>query len=457
MEREIRIGEYFFRQQTFNELIQLPQEKLAFLLELGKKVLDNQRMDHYILHSDSGSGAGAGPVPTAIPRPSPMPMLRLNTEENAAKIGASGEEYISSVLEADSGTGAKYKVENVARVGHQGDLLLSRSGSEKKMDTTKLMIEVKNYTQSVPGAEVDKFTKDLRTQGNISGGLFVSLRSKISGFEKDFVFQNLYVDRSIPVIFLSRTTDPVIIRLAVDLLWAHLDMKALNMEELEAGREQMNKIYTKIARLSDLLGGLSASRQMLEDTRENINKAFGKITNNIFTVEMQISQTVQKIQAMINRYSNLVETSESETSKKEITGKFHEIYQANIRDRIKEEYSDSFLHTHQTLQVKLFSILSGFLYHKTGENNAIVSVKFFDKKILISRQNKSVISIVPLKTKTNISIFIAYSEVNGENDSIEIPTFLTYEGGWISFSMDKTFPQSPLLPKIERYFSGQKK
>jgi len=65
--------------------------------------------------------------------------------------------------------------EDVSRIGKYTDILATTSDTK-----TPILIELKDYSGTVPGAEIDKFWRDIERRGT-RYGIFVSMRSGIAG------------------------------------------------------------------------------------------------------------------------------------------------------------------------------------------------------------------------------------------------------------------------------------
>jgi hypothetical protein len=85
--------------------------------------------------------------------------------------GPAGEAIVEAALKSAFGS-----VVNTTRAAKNGDLCLYHSGE-------KIMIEVKNYKNTVPSTEIEKFGRDLDVSG-ASGGVFISLAAPIAGQPK---------------------------------------------------------------------------------------------------------------------------------------------------------------------------------------------------------------------------------------------------------------------------------
>jgi len=97
-------------------------------------------------------------------------------------------------------------VENVAKQNRTGDIIVNHS----------VMIEVKNYQDTVPTTQVEKFERDFGEHPEMIGGVFISRSTNIA--KKATI--DVSFDRNRPIIYLSNVSDEVII-VSVKLLFHH--------------------------------------------------------------------------------------------------------------------------------------------------------------------------------------------------------------------------------------------
>lgn len=104
--------------------------------------------------------------------------------------GIAGEAIVRAALEGD------FIVENTAKKAWSADLHVFHG-------ETKIICEVKNYTNVVPSSEVTKFMRDITTTP-CDGALFVSIGSPITSLPCwKFTVVNDTAMRSIPIVFIT--------------------------------------------------------------------------------------------------------------------------------------------------------------------------------------------------------------------------------------------------------------
>ena len=137
-----------------------------------------------------------------------MDILIAQNQITSSLIGAAGETQVSDILSN------YFTVETVSGQDKTGDLIVKR-------ENINIMVEVKKYTRAVPSHEVEKFYRDLRTQSNIHGGVFISLQTSITGIENPIQLGEIQHTHTVPIIFVC-SNDENIIRTAVEIIYANV-------------------------------------------------------------------------------------------------------------------------------------------------------------------------------------------------------------------------------------------
>jgi hypothetical protein len=104
--------------------------------------------------------------------------LDMFRQKTARADGDLGERFVREQLfDAFKDEGDTFEVWSA--IGHQGDLVGRMAAADRP--PRRILIEVKDYTHPVPGGEVDKFRRDIRENTEMQAGIFVSLRTPITG------------------------------------------------------------------------------------------------------------------------------------------------------------------------------------------------------------------------------------------------------------------------------------
>lgn len=91
-----------------------------------------------------------------------------STPKTLYEIGKLGEAAVVDMLKP-------YVINNTALMPHAGDISITYKGKP-------FLVEVKNYSSTVPTKECEKFIRDIETS-YCAGGIFISLNTKITGKE----------------------------------------------------------------------------------------------------------------------------------------------------------------------------------------------------------------------------------------------------------------------------------
>lgn len=412
----ISISKEYFSEEILSEISNLSQHELVFLITLGIEAKKNISRKSIILKSSV-------------------------TTSNPQDLGDIGEDYVEKILNT------KYAIKDVSRKPHSGDMIMSKKkkivGRSLIFDNSQILVEVKNYSNTVPYKEVEKFIDDLQNNKQMLGGLFISLKSDISTIDKNFDFHILFLGRSVPVIYLSSSISNIIL-LAAEILWGFIDNKLLTNKENDLLRKQMNKIYQKILTLSESLESLKSSQITLDKMKDVVNKSVRLVQQNLFVTETQIVRTSLDIKKIMTRINEEEIDKINENNK--IYGEIENII--NEFDNIVNcEYKSSSMNKDKTILQTIKKIISLQFQEKE-----FVTLNY-GKNITIWKEEenkqKCCVEILPMKTKTKMKI-----KIHANNENISVPTYLQYDSGWLSFEVDKNFI-STFYVKLERYLIQQ--
>jgi hypothetical protein len=201
-------------------------------------------------------------VPTTLPvtLPTTLPVTLPTTLPTTVQQGIAGEERVMECLE-------QYNVSNVAKQSKTGDITLL-------LESRKILVEVKNYTGTVPKISIDKFKRDLST-GGADGGLFISLHTPIAGHGLLKVVMESTDCKVIPAIYIA-TDSTHIICLCVELISSMIKHASYN--PTADAVENMRFTADTIAKLRE---------SILCDSAETVSSAT-KTASRLLLVESRI-------------------------------------------------------------------------------------------------------------------------------------------------------------------------
>jgi hypothetical protein len=201
----------------------------------------------------------------------------IGSEITPVSKGQQGEDFIENILRE------KFNVTNVTKNGKSGDLSLL-------IEHRKISVEVKNYINPVPTSQIDKFRRDLITTGS-SAGIFISLKSAITGVTADFTIRYENTDgRIIPCAYIVSCESSVIIT-AVNMISQLLSSFEYISAELHSKDKILNGIYNIGNRLSDL----SRVRNDLQCEVGNLSNKLLTHSCGIFEIESDLKKEIKII------------------------------------------------------------------------------------------------------------------------------------------------------------------
>lgn len=349
--------------------------------------------------------------------------------KNSASIvilGQIGEDTIRKIYEK------KFSIENVSKQGRTGDILIRR----KNVDPTKpfrqaILIEIKNYSAPVGTNEIEKFYRDLSANAAIGGGIFISLNTKIVGFDSNLQF----IKRGdTPVIFLSLdwisefTSIDELVTLTADIIWTHLDSRFI------VDTEVFQKLSSKLTKLNDCINGLSLNRTYINETRLILDKQLTKIYETSYETEIAMRSVINSITKTLAKGSfedvqnNLNGTSNSKTYK-------HDEYLEGFMSLVDSHFPDSLYNTNNNHSELVNLVIEKFC------NNDITLIPI--KKGIIFKNSHVKITVLLLKSRTDIQ-YVSHKNI------LSCPNWASCNNGIITFPLDANSTRRETLMDIEK-------
>lgn len=214
----------------------------------------------------------------------------------SANIGLAGEKEVQEILQE------RYRLLNTAKSGKCGDFVITVNG-------IRILVEVKKYSKTVPGVEIDKFYRDIDSNASIGGALMISLTSRIVGITKSIEYTHQYVNgNKVPVVFLSLKSIPgqvakECVCSAVDMLLCEVDSKnkCINIDD---------NIVNAVNSIDQNLDYLSQCRLMIHETQSMFNKQLGKLMQQVLSAEINIKNSVDILKTKVD----IVHTDDKDNS-----------------------------------------------------------------------------------------------------------------------------------------------
>ncbi len=205
----------------------------------------------------------------------------------AANIGKVGEVKFADICR---GLPSNYQVQDTSKQGKKGDFIItySNTGTVKRC-----LVDIKNYSSTVPKKEIDKFYEDL-TFGSYDAGLIISYKSKFVG-----IADHVYIEESclpsgkIPVMYLVSNDEELVLQ-SIELIIAKSiiqQAKDINIDRIESLIEHINSALTNSADV----------RRLLSELQTSIAKSIQKCQENLVTHEAHVKRAVKEMSSCVSK------------------------------------------------------------------------------------------------------------------------------------------------------------
>lgn len=219
--------------------------------------------------------------------PGLLETLQCTKSDKAALIGKDGEVKFAELCQRLPGN---YTLQDTSKQGKHGDFVITYSNCGI---IRKCLVDIKNYTSSIPKKEIDKFMEDL-SFGSYDAGLIISFNTKFSGIAEHLCIQDECLPcGKIPVMYLVSKNEDIILS-AVELLISKtfvVDKKNADVDRIESLVETVNNSLTNS---SDV-------RRMLSELQIQIAKSIQKCQENLVTHEAHIKRSVKELSNCVSK------------------------------------------------------------------------------------------------------------------------------------------------------------
>jgi len=232
-------------------------------------------------------------------------LINKNVNKSAAVIGNDGEhifEYLSDTFKDFPG----YNIENKAKQGHKGDFHLF-------FDNFNVLVDSKNYSDSVQKKEITKIIDDLQTNNNMDFAWMVSLNSNICGYNR-FPITCKWITTDVGIkciLFINKlleNKDPTNILRQAWLIcdeFIKLTKKTVNGELTKCETEELTKykerdamikkqIETLQERTSDLRRSVNVSYNVLKQMENELLEMMSLVSDKIVNDKFELNDKIKK-------------------------------------------------------------------------------------------------------------------------------------------------------------------
>lgn len=311
--------------------------------------------------------------------------LLIEQKQDIAVVqGQKGEAYISELL-------AKHypNLYSTAKIAKSGDLSLT-------IDSNKIIIEVKNYNNTVSSAQIEKFLRDLGCSNSI-GGVFISLNSSITGIDSSFMIRYEFVcEKPIPVVYIVSSDEHIIVAaisvinqlsIAKSMIAKEVhsnDKIRVNVEELSESLDVISKTRADISNIaSTIIASLNRHHTYLANGENGVRRAIEAIKGEVYIKEITNGDIYPKMSLFLDA----------------------EKYSAEIKEIVLKLISkiSQLVSKNSEIQWKVQSKKITNIYNNYGFNLSKNKVEFFLPVVSVSNEN-ILIALERFKLKININI-----------------------------------------------------
>lgn len=215
----------------------------------------------------------------------------LGAVNKSQKRGVIGEAEV--LLDLNLAYGPADKFVSVSKTGHAGDIVGTLKAGER------ILIEVKNYTDSVPTPEVEKFWRDMR-ENNYAYGIFISLQTPIRGMPtENFAYRQEGPRRAVFVV--NSAFDNIGHRMALEYI-----RRLIELEQLSAVSVTNAELAPKIATITDQMNIIRDSlnlaadiRKTAQDTTQMVQLNMAQVTERILELQVRIRTGLENIDRVL--------------------------------------------------------------------------------------------------------------------------------------------------------------
>lgn len=183
--------------------------------------------------------------------------------------GIAGEDLFEKAVAALS---SSYVVKNMAKQGKKGDFIIEWD----EMGSHRALIDIKNYSSSVPTKEVEKLKRDIECNQSITAGMMISLKSKITGYSS-FAIEHAVIGRKkVPLVFISTKNPQLIVEYVRFMFYMAASQKrGIDMDDAEITKKYIMDISTQMDVVSQLSNSFA---QMKQEMNRGLDRAILDMT-----------------------------------------------------------------------------------------------------------------------------------------------------------------------------------
>lgn len=153
------------------------------------------------------------------------------------------------------------------------------------------MVEVKNYKNNVPYAEVEKFHRDLHNNIEYTMGLFISIDRKICNIDTNIYYETKLINGKYRFLVYLTFVDEKILKVVSEVL---LFQYANNEKINESHIVQLNQIFESIKTFHNLKIQMESMKDNINEMILTVDKLYCEMETAINKIKMKPFITIQE-------------------------------------------------------------------------------------------------------------------------------------------------------------------
>ena len=224
----------------------------------------------------------------------------MERAQKSQRLGEIGEEIVTRQLEASFPSDSFKVVSDQA-----GEADIEARFDLGPLPETEARVEVKLYSRDVPGAELDKFRRDLKTTG-VKYGLLVSLSSRLTGVRGPLFIEDT---GDYTAVFLPNAgLDGVRLMAATAMLKAiilyHARSDAARRVPAAAVERAWDRINTEIEQIEKIVRDVDSFRASIRKAEAVMTRNMNDLADNATLIHANLHTTVRNL--TVHLYDELV-------------------------------------------------------------------------------------------------------------------------------------------------------
>jgi hypothetical protein len=260
------------------------------------------------------------------------PCVKKHDSDIPAIRGQEGEKKFEQIIKK---AGNGFEIENVSKCDKSGDFIIKRQGRTGKL--YKLLIDIKNYKTTVSSKEIKKLYRDVDIN-NVSGGMMISLQSKIAGVSQMLQLDNFTNNIGEIPIVLMKSDNELVIMEVIKLIFHIMEIRDLNNNKVQ----KHNCFINSINQLHDNVQMIMDSREILRICKHDMDKNLDDIMMKLMECEYklilrinQINQSLEQQHITNTDINDAINTKEQTEEENNPFKSIIQLFGKNITDEIE--------------------------------------------------------------------------------------------------------------------------